>query len=178
MRIAISGTHGTGKSTLIADFHARHPAFMVLGDPHTGAGASVDSFVDQFHATVHRLQRIPSSAHIIMERCPLDLLAYLEAWEALGRQGTARTTGDLAELAAAAMESVDLLVLLPLTPADGIRIPESEDLDLRAETDAALMRLCDDIDLVPESVQVIEIAGSRDHRIALLEQASFPTGAP
>ncbi|WP_460796637.1 DEAD/DEAH box helicase family protein [Microbacterium sp. GXF0217] len=178
MRIAISGTHGTGKSSLIADFHARHPAFAVHGDPHTGGGASVDSFVDQFQIAARRLQRMPSTADTIMERCPLDFLAYLEAWVALGRPGAAGQIDDLAEHAAAAMESVDLLVLLPLTPADGILIPESEDLELREETDAALLRLSDDADLVPDSARVIEIAGTRERRLALLEREAFPQSAP
>ena len=33
MRIVVSGTHASGKSTLISDFALRHPEFVVLPDP-------------------------------------------------------------------------------------------------------------------------------------------------
>ncbi|WP_417555848.1 hypothetical protein [Microbacterium sp.] len=33
MRIVVSGTHASGKSTLISDFALRHPGFTVLPDP-------------------------------------------------------------------------------------------------------------------------------------------------
>ena len=34
MRIVISGTHASGKSTLIADFASRRPEFEVFPDPY------------------------------------------------------------------------------------------------------------------------------------------------
>ena len=33
MRIVVSGTHASGKSTLISDFVQRHPEYEVLPDP-------------------------------------------------------------------------------------------------------------------------------------------------
>ena len=33
MRIVVSGTHASGKSTLIADFLAARPEYLSLGDP-------------------------------------------------------------------------------------------------------------------------------------------------
>ena len=33
MRIAVSGTHASGKSTLIADFAAAHPHYVTMPDP-------------------------------------------------------------------------------------------------------------------------------------------------
>lgn len=33
MRIVVSGTHASGKSTLISDFATAHPEFAVLPDP-------------------------------------------------------------------------------------------------------------------------------------------------
>lgn len=32
MRIVVSGTHASGKSTLVSDFAVRHPDFVVLPD--------------------------------------------------------------------------------------------------------------------------------------------------
>ncbi|PZQ91517.1 MAG: hypothetical protein DI534_00575 [Leifsonia xyli] len=124
MRIVVSGSHCTGKSTLIAAFASRHPRFEVYGDPHELAGG-----------------------------------------------GSGELIPDLVEDAAAAMESVDLLVLLPVSDADDIHVPADEDRELRAEMDAALLAFADDPELVPASIRTIELAGSPEHRLALLEDA-------
>lgn len=174
MRIVVSGTHCTGKSTLIAAIASRHPRFEVFGDPHelAGGGSGVDSFLAQFRVSARRLQRLPDARDAVLERCPLDFLAYLEAWDALGRHGgAAELIPDLVEEAAAAMESVDLLVLLPVSDADDIHVPADEDRELRAEMDAALLALADDPELVPASIRTIELAGSPERRLALLEDA-------
>ncbi len=169
MRIAISGTHGTGKSTLIAAFAAQHPEFEVFGDPwELTGGAGPSSFIEQFHVTTRRLHRLGNGRDAVLERCPLDFLAYLSAWENLGRgDGDA----DLFEEAGAAMEGLDLLVLLPLSATSGIHLPADEDLELREEMDAVLLSLADDPDLVPDSLRTIEVTGTPAERLALLEQA-------
>ncbi|MGW8483179.1 AAA family ATPase [Microbacterium sp. NPDC055903] len=173
MRIVVSGTHGTGKSTVISAFAARHPTFEVHADPHdlTGSGSGVDSFIEQFHVAARRLQRLPAGRDAVLERCPLDFLAYLEAWDALGRPGRAAAAiPDLVEPAVSAMAAVDLLVVLPLSTASGIHLPADEDLDLREEMDAALLTLTEDPDLVPGSVRMIELAGTPEERLAALEE--------
>lgn len=174
MRIVVSGTHCTGKSSLIAAFTQRHPGFEEFGDPHevTGGGSGVDSFLAQFHVSADRLRRLPAGHDAVLERCPLDALAYLQAWESLGRPGGAGAAiSGLIEVAAAAMASVDLLVLLPLAAGDDIPAPADEDPELREEMDAALLTLAGDPDLVPESVRIIELAGTPARRLTLLEEA-------
>ena len=74
------------------------------------------------------------------------------------------------ELTAAAMHSVDLLVILPLNRRDAISIGESEDLELRDAMDIALLEYADDSDLIGNAT-VTEIAGDRDRRLLLLERA-------
>jgi hypothetical protein len=47
MRIAVSGTHGTGKSTLIDEFLGAHPDFVHEPEPYA---VMVDDFGEEFSA--------------------------------------------------------------------------------------------------------------------------------
>lgn len=83
VRIVVSGTHASGKSTLISDFASRHPEFTVLPDPFElvdeddAVGAAL--FAAQLRIAADRLTDEPGRTHVIAERGPLDFLAYLLA---------------------------------------------------------------------------------------------------
>jgi hypothetical protein len=180
MRIVVSGTHASGKSTLIADFAAAHPRFEVLGDPFEDVDAALDepdasTYFAQLRLAAGRLRRVPPSHLVIAERGPLDFLAYLTALSALRRPTRAPgLLGQAAALAADAMAFVDLLVLLPLS-AGGIPAPDDEDPLLRAAMNDALLELSDDPDLTG-SATVVEIVGDRGSRVAQLAAAVSSTG--
>lgn len=153
MRIAVAGTHCSGKSTLIADFLAAHPEFAHEPEPYEWTGDS--DFYRQLELSVERLRTHPRGARVIAERSPLDFIAYLRA------QG--ESTDDAMALAAEGMAHVDLLVVLPL---DGsIACPADEDLELREAMNEELLELIDDAD-----VRVVELQGSREARLRALEQ--------
>lgn len=175
MRIVVSGTHASGKSTLISDSALRHPEFVVLPDPFESLDEADDSsnagmFAAQLRVAAHRLAEFTSGDAVIAERGPIDFLAYLLA--------TADLTGvpvdqDLLERAvqmtADAMGVVDLLVVLPLTARDGISVGYDEYLELRAAMDAVLRELVEDPGVVGDLVAV-EVAGDPQARIAALEK--------
>ncbi|GAA1698209.1 hypothetical protein GCM10009808_14620 [Microbacterium sediminicola] len=80
MRIVVSGTHGSGKSTLVSDFVFRHSEFVVLPDPfemldETWDGPTVASFAAQLRVSAARLHPEETSGSIVAERGPLDLIA-------------------------------------------------------------------------------------------------------
>ena len=88
MRIVVSGTHASGKSTLIADFAAAHPGYRMLPDPFElldeAAEADAAAFVAQLRLSAARLTRLAPGDDVIAERGPLDFLAYLDALDVLG----------------------------------------------------------------------------------------------
>lgn len=174
MRIVVSGTHGSGKSTLIDDFLAAHPGYSVLPDPFELLDESfdepgVDMLAAQLRISAARLARLRRGTDVIAERGPIDFLAYLQAWDALGRPGGASGAFESGwERAAAAMSTADLLVVLPLDA--GIWLPEDEDLELRAAMDDALRELTEEPDLVGD-VPVVELAGVRAARCEQLGDA-------
>ena len=89
MRIVVSGTHASGKSTLVSDVALTHRRFRVLPDPFELVDGldpvSVTSFHEQLLVSADRLTALPPDADVIAERGPLDFLAYLEALELLHR---------------------------------------------------------------------------------------------
>jgi hypothetical protein len=176
MRIVVSGTHASGKSTLVGDFAAAHPDFEVLGDPFELVDAAGDepdanTFFAQLRSSAARLHELDRNARAIAERGPLDFLAYLDALDELRRPTRVRGLFRRGvAVTAAAMERVDLLVLLPLTAATLIEVPDDEDRELRVAMNDALLELAGDEDLVGRT-EVVEITGDRTDRLARLEAA-------
>lgn len=175
MRIVISGTHGSGKSTLVSDFALRHPEFTALPDPFELVDETWDSpsaalFAAQLRISARRLDPHESALSLIAERGPIDFLAYLLALDQLtgassSRELLARSTAITRE----ALDHVDLLVVLPLNESDEIVLGSEEHLALRQAMNAALLDLIDDPDVVGERVQVVEVTGDRDRRLAILD---------
>src|SRR6185295_1867458 len=89
MRIAVSGTHGVGKSTLIDEFLRRHPEFVHEPEPYTvlvedlgeefAAEPCVEDFRRQLEFNIDRLLQHAPGENVIYERCPLDFFAYIYA---------------------------------------------------------------------------------------------------
>ncbi len=170
MRVVVSGTHASGKSTLVSDLamalgYAQLPdPFELIDDDLEPAG--VESFGQQLAVAAERLVDLPRGADVVAERGPIDYLAYLAALADLGRPSVGRD--DLARLwatTAEAMAHVDLLVVLPLEVPDTIRVPDDEDPDLRAAMDAHLLDLCDDDELIGAVGRVVEVVGSPKQRL-------------
>lgn len=178
MRIVVSGTHASGKTTLIDDFVAAHGGFERWDDPFAFIDAALDepdaaTFFDQLVATSRRLTAADASGRsIIAERGPLDFLAYLSALQSLRRGGRSAALLDRGcEPTAGAMQRVDLLVVLPLEHRAPITVAGDEDPELREAMNEALLELVDDPDLVGDATCVIEVSGDRTARLAAVDAA-------
>lgn len=174
MRIVVSGTHASGKSTLISDFAMRHPDYTVLPDPFElldeaeAPGGAM--FGAQLRLSAERLIETPREPHVIVERGPLDFFAYLLASAELGGR---RLGGNLVEratpLTRAALEQVDLLLLLPLSDDAPIVVGDDEDPALRDAVDGLLQELVDDPELVGDHVRVVQLFGDPAARLSALK---------
>jgi hypothetical protein len=177
MTIAISGTHCSGKSTLIDDFVAAHRDYVYEPEPYewlddAHVEPNVDDFSRQLEISVERLLQYPPGSNVIFERSPLDFIAYVLALVDLGRAARDCAWIDaLVERAAVGIAQIDLLVILPL---NGIIAPESEDPELREAMNERLLELVatDEYSLLGgERPRVIEIQGTRTARLRALEGA-------
>jgi hypothetical protein len=183
MRIAISGTHCCGKSTLIDEFLTTRPEFILEPEAYEAleesgetfsAEPSADDFVRQLEYCVNRLEQFGPGEHVILERCPADYIAYLLALEKLGRDPDARLLKERStKVAQRAMKNLDVVVFL--RPNDRTYgSPDDDDPVLRTTVDKYLeaILLANELDLVSGNHPlVIELTGSTAERIEALNTA-------
>lgn len=160
MRIVISGTHRVGKSTLIEALAEALPRHEVVDEPYRlleddGHEFSDPPTVEDFEAQLARsfvALEDEDGADVIFDRGPVDLVAYLMA---LGEDHGWH------DRVAAAVATLDLIVLVPIEEPDRIAVARHEDLDLRASVDAHLRALLAELD-----VAVVEVHGDVAARVA------------
>ncbi len=176
MRIVVSGTHASGKSTLISDFAIAHPEYTVLSDPFdellddSFGGLDASLFSRQLDVAARRLTEYAAVSDLIAERGPLDFLAYLRALVELGRIGESTLALErAAAVTQRATAQIDLLVVLPLVDSDEILVGDDEDRELRLAMNDALLDCVAEPELA--GPHVVEIAGSRAQRLAQLDEA-------
>ena len=164
MRIAVSGTHGVGKSTLIDDFLRVHPEFEHEPEPYEvlveeygeefSEEPCVEDFLRQLEFNLERLGQHVSDENVIYERCPLDFLAYLSALDSNVPEALLKRISD-------AMQQLDLIVYLPLEHEGGGEYPR-----LRRAMDRQLSEI-----LTSTNVPVVEAPGSTPQRLRAIENA-------
>ena len=152
MRIAVSGSHSTGKSSLIAAFLDRCPgyvhepeAFETLGDDVdlTEAGEPTpDALRALLQYTAASLERHGPGACAVFERSPVDYLAYAEASRSgAWKREKRRFRSEQVPVVRAALQRLDLIVLLPAGDGGPIQGRPGEDARYRRRVDEWLRRI-------------------------------------
>lgn len=162
MRIAVSGTHDVGKSTLIDEFLRLHSEFVHEPEPYTvlvedygeefSAEPCVEDFLRQLEFNLERLGQHAAGEKVIYERCPLDFLAYLSALDANVSEALVKRISD-------AVQQLDLIVYLPLQSDDAREYPK-----LRRAMDHQLSEI-----LTSTDVPIVEVTGSTAQRLRVIE---------
>lgn len=170
MRIAISGTHFSGKSTLVAALVKEFPNYELVDEPYIlleeegyafSYPPSIEDFKQQLEISVRCIME--SGNNTIFDRCPFDCLAYALA---LGEVDIESWT----EKMESAIQLLDLIIFLPIESRDRIPIPASEDLKLRKKVDENLQELILDDSLgILKDVEIIEVMGSREKRLKMVK---------
>ena len=192
MRIAVSGAHSLGKSTLVWDWVQRHPHYIREEEPYRALHGEMYpiSFRQecnrlhngiQMYYNASRVNRYSGQSDcVIFDRAPVDYIAYSQYTANYG-------TTDIDDAFVEAMvprvretlQNLDLLVFIPITDLwpvemedDGIR---PIDLPYRAEVDAIFKQIYREqrFALMPDgkTPRLIELWGSREDRLNKLAQA-------
>lgn len=195
MRIAVSGTHCSGKTTLIEEFLRAHPDFAHEPEAYTvlvegygeefSAEPGADDFYRQLEFSVERLGRYAAGEQVIFERSPVDYLAYLLALKDLNRDhAPVRTTcvsgwpNSVVQTAFSmveeALRNLDLIVFLRLNQADGIEPPDDEDPKLRRAVNSRLAAIFEDDEfgfVGAAGPKIVTASGSTAQRLRAIETA-------
>lgn len=169
MRIAVTGTHRVGKSTLIESLEERLPDYRVVDEPYLlleedgyefASPPCLEDFIEQLRRSMDLLKDEEGARNVLFDRCPLDFLGYLlthedsasfdqEEWLARIRSTT---------------QTLDLVVFVPIEERARIQLPAHEDPELRAAVDEKLawMLLDDPFEL---GVEVLPVQGPRAARV-------------
>jgi len=184
MRLAISGTHCSGKSSLVEAFLLAHPEFthepeayfqlQELYGESFSAEPSSDDFLQQLEYHSERLQQYQPGSRVVFDRCAIDYVAYLQALIDLKRHAADVVILNRSiDLARNAFQLVDIVVFLPANRSH-IYVPDEEDPELRAAVDTNLERflLNDELDLFgDERPIVLEVCGTIEQRLEMIEMA-------
>lgn len=174
MRIAVTGTHGVGKTTLVEDLAEAVAHFDAVPEPfvlfHSGAafvdGPNTDDFEEQLNQCCDLILQSTSERDWIFDRCPIDFLAYLDVLSEAGGSQWVPSPKQLARMERA-MEALDLVVFVPLLKDDEI----AETIEyprLRQKVDARLKSILsdDELGLLKNDLQIFEVSGQRQQRVA------------
>lgn len=184
MKIAISGTHFMGKSTLIKDFIAKNPHYHSEAEPYDqllehqvmelSLVPSIDSLMVELDYSIKQLHQYQNKKNIILDRCPVDFLAYalcvlaqddidIHESEVSERFSEIKTT----------LNYLDIIVFIPITHDLDIEYTEENRL-FRTQADKIFKRLYreDLYDIFPSynHPKIVEISGDRITRLNLLQK--------
>jgi hypothetical protein len=179
MRVAVSGTHGSGKTTLVEDFIAARPGYVHVPEPFeslsdTGSVFSdpptVEDFLDQLECSLEMLHAHETETNVIFERCPIDFVAYLSV---LGRRAGSQPfeAAPVLEDVADAIDALDLVIFLPLPPGGSM---EAEHPALQRAVDRELRTILRDDGLSlfgSGKPRLITLRGTPTERLQALERA-------
>ncbi len=166
MRIAISGAHATGKSTLLAALGARLPAYECLEEPwhdlvSEGTGFGTDLSRDDIEQQLERSIAVMGTIaadDALVDRCPVDFLAYLRALD------PGADVASWMDRVAHSLTRIDLLVYVPVDSPDRIEVPRAERPRLRARVDRILRAVLLD-DAWALGCRALEVTGPLEPRV-------------
>lgn len=158
MKIAVTGAHRVGKTTLVnllleslPEYEFKEEAYYELEEKGF-VFSEVPGPEDYVMQLEHSLKQISAGGkNVIFDRCPIDLLAYIQATQAFNNiniQAWYRRVYNV-------MSAIDLLVFVPVEAPDVIGCPESGLPELRHQVNEILHDWIWDF-----GIDVVEVVGS------------------
>jgi thymidylate kinase len=170
MRIAISGTHFSGKSSLVQALSEALPQYTTIEEPYHllqeegyefAELPSIEDFELQLERAIENLdETLPD---VIFDRCPADILGYLLSHA----DAEAFNLEEWLPRVQTAIKKLDLIVFLSIEVPDRIVLPRSQDVAYRQRVDEKLREVILD-NIFDFEVDVLEVSGNPQTRIELV----------
>jgi len=167
MKIAVSGSHWTGKTTLIEalcrelsdHLSMNEPYYLLEEEGHVFPEMpEVEDFELQLACSIEEITN--SEENIIFDRCPVDMLAYLKTHNDFDSFDLKPWLPKIQN----AMQQLDLLVFVPIEDPDVITCPESENIELRNRVDEELHDIILG-NVLNLDLEVLEVNGTLSERL-------------
>jgi hypothetical protein len=200
MRIAVSGTHSVGKSTLVADILQAFPGYLHEPEPYRALrehypikfGKESTRYCNglQLYYSISRVMSYrDQSSNVVFDRCPVDYIAYSQYTAHYGQTDLDKPfIESFIEPVRQTLASHDMIIFVPISrhhpmhlEADGIR---PTDTHYRVEVDRYFKSIYRDgaSGLFPvqasdmpgrpfAGLRVIEVQGPRQERIEQVARA-------
>jgi len=162
MKIAITGAHGVGKTTLAEKLLEHLPDYELRTEPYYeleelgyefSETPNTDDFAEQLKYSIKQIAA--SGDNVIFDRCPVDIMAYLEALNGI------QFINSMYDKAESAMEEIDLIVYVPIEHPDIIPHQKSDYPELRDAVNEILRESVNDF-----GIEVLEVKGILSERIS------------
>ena len=170
MRIAVSGTHRTGKSTLVEQLCLRLPDHAAIAEPYElmledGYEFSHPPALEDFEAQLALSLQLLSErrTNAIFDRCPLDLIGYM----LVHPEAEAFDIEDWRPRVQRALQTLNFLVFVPIEEYDRIVLASAD--HSREEVDEALRELLIE-DPLELGIEVLEVEGRTAARVKAVLQ--------
>ena len=188
MRVAVSGSHSSGKSTLVAAFVAKRPqyvyepeAYEVLADDialMSSEGPDPEGLTALLEYTASVLANHRRGASVIFERSPVDYLAYAAASRSMTPSERAEFMRAHVPTVRDSVRNLDMIVLLPVSSKGPIASRPGENESFRERVDEELRRalIDDDYDLFAgrDAPVVLELSPFPEQQLAeLMRRTEF-----
>ena len=166
MLIAISGTHFSGKSTLVEALSEALPHYTAVEEPYVLLAEEGQAFadpptLDEFELQLERSieDLTDSGPDVIFDRCPADMLGYILSQH----DADAFALDQWLPRVRTAVGKLDLIVFLQIEEPDRIALPSSQEALYRQQVDEKLKEILLD-DPFRLEVYVLEVSGSLQDR--------------
>jgi hypothetical protein len=167
MRIAISGTHFSGKSSLVQALSEALPQYATVEEPYNllleegyefAEFPSIEDFELQLERSIENLDE--ATPNVIIDRCPADILGYLLSHTDV----EAFILDEWLPRIQTAIKKLDLVVFLSIEEPDRIVLPLSQDAVYRQRVDEKLREVILE-NIFDFEVDVLEVSGSLQTRV-------------
>jgi predicted ATPase len=167
MRIAVSGAHRTGKTTLVEELCRALPTYGAVDEPYHLLEEEGHEFAEMPCLEDFEFQLARSIESIvedeedrIFDRCPADILAYLITH----RESDGFDVERWLPRVRRAMERLDLIVFVPVEQPDRVTVSEADHAALRRAVDEEIREIVLE-DRWEFGVETLEVAGSSRERV-------------
>jgi len=163
MKIAVTGAHKTGKTTLVEKLNEKLPEYSCIAEAYYeleengtvfSETPAPEDYMLQLKYSIDQITK--SGENVIFDRCPIDMLAYIQAGNEFGNFDIPSIFQRVQKV----MTEIDLLIYVPIEEPDRIGCTESDLPELRQQVNEILNDCIGDF-----NIDVIEVSGSLNARM-------------